>query len=131
MLGVPCNQFGWQEPGANGTEILNSLKYVRPGSGFQPNFQLTQKLEVNGENEHPLFTYLKRFCPSPLENFADVKRLNYNGLKTNDIRWNFEKFLIDSSGRPVMRYSGAYTGADIEPDVRQLLEQEQLTDDFR
>lgn len=48
-----------QEPGSNGTEILNSLKYVRPGDGFVPNFQLAQKSDVNGESEHPLYTYMK------------------------------------------------------------------------
>ena len=48
-----------QEPGANGTEILNSLKYVRPGNGFVPNFRLTEKVNVNGEDEHPMFTYMK------------------------------------------------------------------------
>jgi len=48
-----------QEPGANGTEILNSLKYVRPGGGFEPNFELTVKVDVNGPNEHPLYSFLK------------------------------------------------------------------------
>jgi len=48
-----------QEPGANGTEILNCLKHVRPGDGFEPNFELTVKVDVNGPNEHPLYTFLK------------------------------------------------------------------------
>jgi len=48
-----------QEPGANGTEILNCLKYVRPGHGFEPNFELTAKIDVNGPNEHPLYSFLK------------------------------------------------------------------------
>jgi hypothetical protein len=51
--------FLQQEPGANGTEILNTLKYVRPGEGFEPAFPLTKKTDVNGENEDPLYTYLK------------------------------------------------------------------------
>jgi len=51
--------FLQQEPGANGTEILNTLKYVRPGEGFEPAFPLTKKTDVNGKNEHPLYTYLK------------------------------------------------------------------------
>ena len=51
--------FFQQEPASNATEILNSLKYVRPGNGFVPSFPLYQKLEVNGENEHPVFTFLK------------------------------------------------------------------------
>ena len=48
-----------EEPGANGTEILNTLKYVRPGGGFEPSFELTVKVDVNGPNEHPLFSFLK------------------------------------------------------------------------
>jgi len=48
-----------QEPGDNGTEILNSLKYVRPGNGFEPNFELTTKIDVNGPDEHPLYSFLK------------------------------------------------------------------------
>jgi len=48
-----------EEPGANGTEILNCLKYVRPGDGFEPNFELTVKIDVNGPNEHPLYSFLK------------------------------------------------------------------------
>ena len=51
--------FLQQEPGDNGTEILNGLKYVRPGNGFEPNFEMTEKIDVNGPNEHPLYTYLK------------------------------------------------------------------------
>jgi len=48
-----------QEPGANGTEILHCLKYVRPGGGFKPNFELTAKVDVNGLKEHPLYSFLK------------------------------------------------------------------------
>lgn len=48
-----------QEPGANATEIWNGIKYVRPGHGFEPSFQLFAKVEANGENEVPLYTYLK------------------------------------------------------------------------
>ena len=51
--------FFQQEPGKNGTEIMNCLKYVRPGNNFEPRFPLLEKIEVNGQNEHPLYTYLK------------------------------------------------------------------------
>lgn len=53
------NVFVQQEPGANGTEIMNCLKHVRPGSGFEPNFELTKKIDVNGPSEHPLYSFLK------------------------------------------------------------------------
>jgi glutathione peroxidase len=48
-----------QEPGANGTEIFNGIQYVRPGNGFVPNFKLFNKIEVNGDKEEPLYTFLK------------------------------------------------------------------------
>ncbi|KAG0727896.1 Epididymal secretory glutathione peroxidase [Chionoecetes opilio] len=88
ILGFPCNQFGlvsgghcvcggsgeeWracdrdntvsppsqQEPGNNGQEIMNGVQYVRPGGGFQPSFTMFTKVEVNGKDAHPLFTFLK------------------------------------------------------------------------
>lgn len=121
VLGVPCNQFGLQEPGDNGTEIWNCLKYVRPGGGFEPNFQLTEKIDVNGMNEHPLFTFLKDNCPPAVRSFAPKDRVHYSELKANDIRWNFEKFLIDRRGVPVMHYSEKYDPSDIEADIRDLL----------
>ncbi|KAJ8317002.1 hypothetical protein KUTeg_004906, partial [Tegillarca granosa] len=59
IIGVPSNIFRFQEPGMNGTEILHGIKSVRPGDGFVPNFPLTEKVDVNGQYEHPLYTYLK------------------------------------------------------------------------
>ena len=58
VLGVPCNQFRLQEPARN-DELLNALKYVRPGNGYTPNFIMTAKTDVNGANEHPFYTFLK------------------------------------------------------------------------
>jgi glutathione peroxidase len=121
ILGIPCNQFALQEPGENGTEIINSLKYVRPGGGFEPNFELTEKVDVNGPDEHALYTFLKGYCPPVNMHFAPKHRLHYNDLKANDIRWNFEKFLIDRQGIPVIHYSETYQPLDIEADIRDLL----------
>lgn len=61
VLAVPCNQFGLQEPGENAYEILNGLKYVRPGHGFTLNhdIKLLEKTEVNGKNENKMFSFLK------------------------------------------------------------------------
>ncbi|KAK2107179.1 hypothetical protein P7K49_016693 [Saguinus oedipus] len=64
VVGFPCNQFGHQEK-AKKEEILNSLKYVRPGGGFEPNFMLFEKCEVNGAESHPLFTFLREALPVP------------------------------------------------------------------
>ena len=58
ILAFPSNQFGYQEPAEN-FEILNGLKYVRPGYGFEPAFEVAAKADVNGLNEHPFFDFLK------------------------------------------------------------------------
>jgi glutathione peroxidase len=58
-----CTSFQ-QEPGANGTEIFNGIQHIRPGNGFVPNFQLFQKMAINGDTEEPLYTFLK-VCTAP------------------------------------------------------------------
>lgn len=114
IIGFPCNQFWLQEPSLNpvsqsrvqivckstsneicSQEIMNGIKYVRPGGGFVPNFPIAAKIEVNGHNEHPLYSFLKRSCPPNEINFADKKYLYWDEFHERDIRWNFEKFLID------------------------------------
>lgn len=59
IVGFPCNQFGFQEPGENQYEIMNGLKYVRPGHGFVPNFPLFEKRDVNGDKEDEIYTFFK------------------------------------------------------------------------
>jgi len=61
VLAVPCNQFGKQEPGEDAYEILNGLKYVRPGHDFElhHNIKMLEKTEVNGKKESKMFTFLK------------------------------------------------------------------------
>jgi glutathione peroxidase-family protein len=51
--------FSQQEPGGTDEEILNGIRYVRPGNDFQTNITLFRKIDVNGANEHPLYSYLK------------------------------------------------------------------------
>ncbi|KAH9504058.1 Glutathione peroxidase 6 [Bulinus truncatus] len=91
-----------EEPGANGTEILNGIKYVRPGNGFVPNFQLFEKIEVNGENEHKLYTYLKSNCPPTTTTFIPT-RLFYTPIRSNDVAWNWEVFMVGHDGKVVKR----------------------------
>ncbi|MGH0117296.1 UNVERIFIED_CONTAM: hypothetical protein FKN15_013819, partial [Acipenser sinensis] len=61
VLAFPCNQFGLQEPEEN-YETLNIPKYVRPGGGFIPKFQVIGKIEVNRAKEDPLYTFFKGKC---------------------------------------------------------------------
>ncbi|MGW2718308.1 glutathione peroxidase [Streptomyces sp. NPDC001492] len=85
VLGVPCNQFLGQEPGS-AEEIAEFCSAT-----YGVTFPLTEKVEVNGENRHPLY--------DRLTGFADAE--GHSG----DIRWNFEKFLIGRDGKVVARFS--------------------------
>ena len=85
VLGVPCNQFLGQEPGS-AEEIAEFCSAT-----YGVTFPLTEKVEVNGENRHPLY--------DRLTGFADAE--GHSG----DIRWNFEKFLIGRDGTVVARFS--------------------------
>ncbi|WP_030236682.1 MULTISPECIES: glutathione peroxidase [unclassified Streptomyces] len=85
VLGVPCNQFLGQEPGS-AEEIAEFCSAT-----YGVTFPMTEKIEVNGENRHPLY--------DRLTGFADAE--GHSG----DIRWNFEKFLIGRDGEVVARFS--------------------------
>ncbi|KAB1280994.1 Glutathione peroxidase 3 [Camelus dromedarius] len=116
ILGFPCNQFGKQEPGEN-SEILSSLKYVRPGGGFVPNFQLFEKGDVNGEKEQKFYTFLKNSCPPTSELLGSPGRLFWEPMKVHDIRWNFEKFLVGPDGIPIMRWYHRTTVNTVKMDI--------------
>lgn len=121
VLGFPCNQFGGQEPGTD-EEISNfcSLNY-------QVEFPLFQKIEVNGENAHPLYQYLREQAPEEEkldENGTLYKHLSANApelLEGSTIKWNFTKFLIDQEGNIVKRFSPTTTPEEIKGDIEKLL----------
>ena len=98
ILGFPCNQFGHQEPGDDksieGGCVLN----------YGVTFQMFSKIDVNGSNAHPMFSYLKS---------------NLKGTLNDSIKWNFTKFIIDRNGEPVKRFGSITTPSKIE---RYLLE---------
>uniref|UniRef100_W5N3Q9 Glutathione peroxidase n=1 Tax=Lepisosteus oculatus TaxID=7918 RepID=W5N3Q9_LEPOC len=124
VLGFPCNQFGYQE-NCHNEEILNSLKHVRPGREFQPNFTMFEKCQVNGKDTHPVFAYLKDKLPYPDDDpttfIQDPRFLIWSPINRTDISWNFEKFLIGPEGEPFKRYSKNFKTIDIEPDILRLL----------
>ncbi|MBN3307958.1 GPX3 peroxidase, partial [Amia calva] len=127
ILGFPSNQFGLQEPGSN-KEILSTLKYVRPGNGFVPNFQLFQKGDVNGEKEQQVYTFLKNACPPVGDSFGNpTNRLFWQPLKMNDIKWNFEKFLIGPDGKPVKRWYPRVNVSAVRKDIIEYLTVQQMT----
>uniref|UniRef100_A0A8C1QKJ0 Glutathione peroxidase n=1 Tax=Cyprinus carpio TaxID=7962 RepID=A0A8C1QKJ0_CYPCA len=107
VLGFPCNQFGLQAPEEN-HETLNILQYVRPGRGFLPKFPIFSRIEVNGSDEHPLYAYLKETLPFVNPVIGDIRKLYWSPIKANDIRWNFEKFLITADGVPYKSMESPY-----------------------
>jgi len=133
VVACPSNQFGQQE-NLKGEEIYKSLKHVRPGEGFEPNFGLAQKLEVNGADAHPLFKFLRFALPTrsdtgyafeadnPLGVQKDGKKILWTPSNPTDIVWNFEKFLVDCSGVPFKRYSQKFETIRLEHEIRTLLD---------
>uniref|UniRef100_A0A0L8G4P1 Glutathione peroxidase n=1 Tax=Octopus bimaculoides TaxID=37653 RepID=A0A0L8G4P1_OCTBM len=82
--------------------------------------------DIHGAEEIPLSVYRdKSYCPSPKQDFASVERLHYKPMSANDIRWNFEKFLINRKGKPVMRFATAVLPNEIRPYIVHLLEEKE------
>ncbi|NHZ35174.1 glutathione peroxidase [Massilia rubra] len=101
VLGFPCNQFGGQEPGSE-SEIGAFCE-----KNFGVTFPLFAKVDVNGENAHPLFQHLKKAAPGL--------------LGTERIKWNFTKFLIGKDGSVVKRYAPATKPEELVADIEKLL----------
>jgi len=101
VLGFPCDQFGQQEPGDAATI----------GDFCQKNYGVTfpmfSKIEVNGDQAHPLFKWLKEQAPGI--------------LGTEAIKWNFTKFLVNAQGEIINRYAPKTEPADIEADIKPLI----------
>jgi len=119
-FGFPCNQFGRQEPAEN-FELMNTLKYVRPGYGFVPNFPLAGKLEVNGKDEDAIFTFLKSRCASPMGLIANRTDISWTPIRNNDISWNFQKWLVGHDGHPYRRYTSRTPPLMLENDILELI----------
>jgi len=124
IAGFPCNQFAMQEPARN-DEILNGIKYVRPGNGFEPaaNFHIYGKLNVNGKTGHPMYEFLKKSCPPHGDSIGPVKSLFWDEVRVSDVVWNFEKFIVDRQGRPRYRFhpDAWSNGKFVEQFLQQVL----------
>ena len=101
VLAFPCNQFGAQEPGSE-EEIVEFCT-----TRFSATFPIFAKIDVNGADAHPLYSWLK----------AEAKGV----LGTERIKWNFTKFLIDSEGKVFKRYGSQTKPAAIAKDIESLL----------
>ena len=100
ILDFPCNQFGNHAPGTE-EEIVNFCKV-----NFSTTFKQFSKVDVNGDKEDPLFTYLKS---------------QKSGLMGSAIKWNFTKFLVDRNGRVIERYAPATAPEKIEEKIKELI----------
>jgi glutathione peroxidase len=95
---------------------------VRPGNGFVPSFDLTQKVDVNGAFADGTWQKMKRACPAVSDVIASTPWLT-SPVTPWDVAWNFESFLIDRTGRPFRRYSTLVDPMSLLPDINQLLSQ--------
>ena len=101
VLAFPCNQFGKQEPGSN-SEIQDFCSL-----NFDVSFPVFAKIDVNGENEEPLFGHLKSEKPGI--------------MGSKGIKWNFTKFLVDKNGQVLKRFSSKTTPSEIEKEIESIL----------
>ena len=100
IIGFPCNQFGKQEPGTS--EEINDFCNLN----YDVTFPMSTKVDVNGKNAHPLFRYLKN---------------ELKGTLTNNVKWNFTKFLIDRDGVPFKRFGSTIEPEDISSSINEIL----------
>jgi glutathione peroxidase len=101
ILGFPCDQFGHQEPGTE--EEIQSFCSLT----YNVTFPMFAKVNVNGDDTHPLYQFLK----------AEKK----GTLGTQSIKWNFSKFLVNRTGEVVERYGSSTEPASLEKDIEALL----------
>jgi len=127
ILGFPCNQFLEQEPGTN--EEIQSFCSLN----YNVTFPLFDKIDVNGEAESPLYTYLKKQAPfkgypEGTEEFAtmldEIHQKTGTGFDKGDaIRWNFGKFLVSKDGKTILRFEPMVTPDMMEEAIQKMLEE--------
>ncbi|MFD1068283.1 glutathione peroxidase [Oceanobacillus locisalsi] len=100
ILGFPCNQFGYQDPGSE-EEIQDFCK-----ANYGVTFQMFSKVNVKGQDIHPLFNFLTS---------------EQKGILGEQIKWNFTKFLIDTDGKVAKRFGPQKNPDTIEKDIEALL----------
>ena len=123
IVGFPCDQFGHQEPGTN-EEIVEFCRL-----NFGVTFPLMEKVEVNGENAHPIYKWL--YTEKPFEGFGDSDTAKFmDGMLSRndpeyasnpDIKWNFTKFLIDRKGHVVARFEPMVTPNELIVSIEKEL----------
>ena len=123
ILDIPCNQFGGQAPGSD--EEIHEFCTLH----YNTTFPQMKKSDVNGENELPLYTYLKEqkgfagFDEHKLKGLLEdmFNKADPDWAKKSDIKWNFTKFVIDRQGNVVARFEPTADMAKVEECIKSLL----------
>jgi glutathione peroxidase len=121
VLGFPCNQFGGQEPGSD-AEIQTFCSTT-----YDVTFPVLAKIDVNGPDADPLYDHLRTRAPGagigpqdgPL--YEHLARSRPEALTSDEVRWNFTKFLVGRDGDVIRRYEPTVLPEDIAPDLEPLL----------
>jgi glutathione peroxidase len=100
ILGFPCNQFASQDPGTN--KEISEFCLINYGVTFS----MFEKIDVNGKDAHPIYKFLKEEA---------------KGTLSNEIKWNFTKFLIDKEGNVIKRYAPITKPEKIKSDIEKLI----------
>ncbi|WP_239309313.1 MULTISPECIES: glutathione peroxidase [unclassified Frankia] len=117
ILGFPCNQFGGQEPGTD-AEIQQFCS-----TQYNITFPIFRKIDVNGPAADPLFVYLRAqapgdFGPSAGSLYEHIKAARPETIGTDEVKWNFTKFLVGRDGAVIRRYEPAIVPREIHADVQ-------------
>ena len=122
VIDIPCNQFGSQAPGTD--EEIHEFCTLK----YNTSFDQFAKADVNGENELPLYTYLKgQIKEDKIEGIKNkmamkaIKKMSKTTKKDGDIKWNFTKFLVDRGGKVVERYSPTFKPEDMEEAIKKII----------
>jgi glutathione peroxidase len=120
ILGFPCNQFGAQEPGSN-----EEIQEFCSGT-YDVTFPVLDKIHVNGAGADPLYAYLRAeapgdFGPANGRLYEHVQNTRPEALGTDEIKWNFTKFLVDRDGHVTGRFESTVTPDELRPELDKLL----------
>jgi glutathione peroxidase len=120
ILGFPCNQFMGQEPGTD-AEIQEFCK-----TSYDVTFPVLGKIEVNGPGADPFYQYLRAAAPGDFgpaygDFYSAIARIRPGADGTDEVKWNFTKFLVGRDGAVIKRYEPPVPPADIQADLENYL----------
>ncbi|MDH6247520.1 glutathione peroxidase [Mycobacterium sp. OTB74] len=121
ILAFPCNQFGAQEPGTD-ADIQDFC-----ATNYGVTFPIFGKVDVNGPDADPLFGYLRTQAPGdfgptngPLYEY--IKAMRPEAIGSDEVKWNFTKFLVDRNGKVIRRFESNVTPEEIKSEIDELLD---------